>query len=168
MNLLNKKVKRALSRLTAIASREGHELKVWSRKWPRTTTWQTSCKHCSSYIFLFTDENGDPKRHYRGLYSCQSNFIFKEDYDYRYMNKCSGREWDDKIEKQRKIRLKRLIPIAQTFLDSRVQTSTVLARLLYEGTNLLSIDDIESDEIEAGIMKKTTQRSPEWTGGANC
>lgn len=25
-----------------------------------------------------------------------------------------------------------------------------------------------ADDIEAAVMKKTTQRSPEWYGGANC
>ncbi len=29
-------------------------------------------------------------------------------------------------------------------------------------------NDLLADQVEAGIMKKTTQRSPEWFGGANC
>ena len=29
-------------------------------------------------------------------------------------------------------------------------------------------DEVLADEIEAHLFKKTTQRSPEWSGGANC
>lgn len=32
------------------------------------------------------------------------------------------------------------------------------------------LDDMEAlaEEVERWVMKKTTQRSPEWRGGANC
>ncbi|MCK5132068.1 MAG: hypothetical protein KAR40_07960 [Candidatus Sabulitectum sp.] len=165
---MNRRVRKAISRLTAMAGRAGHDLRGWKQEWPHQNVWQTGCKKCSSYIFLFTDEDGTPKKHYKGLYECQSNFIFKKDYEYTEMKDCWGTDREAKYAKKEEIRFKRFIPIAKEFLHSENPSAHRLARMLVAGTDLLNYDDIEADEIEAGIMKKTTQRSPEWRGGANC
>lgn len=165
---LTKKTQKAISRYTAIAYKNGHKLEKWYVDWIHPKVWQTTCNGCNSYIFLFTDKKGNPRRHYSGLYECQSNHIFKENYKYIEMNECWAKQRKEDAHKKEEIRFKRLITVAKKHLNYGNLTAPRLARLLLKGVELLNYDEIEADEIEAHLLKKTTQDSPEWHGGANC